>query len=172
MSLLDEQLRQAIRHSTSLEDQVVPAKVLSVDLEAMTAKVAPIAAEDVPIYSVRLAATDAPAHGVICVPVVGSTVLVASIGTKWQAAYVAMVSEVEVVWIRGDQFGGLVKAPELKTQLDKTNAVVLALMQTLLTWAPVPGDGGAALKLAITSALAGKTLGTFVNLENTNVKHG
>jgi hypothetical protein len=69
-------------------------------------------------------------------------------------------------------FGGLTKTLELKTQIEKSNEVLQIIMQTLTTWTPVSSDGGAALKAAVISALAGKAVGDFSQIENTAITHG
>lgn len=74
----------------------------------------------------------------------------------------------------GTNAGGLVKAQELKTQLDKTNAVVQAIL-TVLAGVNIPEAGGgapSALQAALKGALLGKAVGDFANLESTKVFHG
>ena len=76
----------------------------------------------------------------------------------------------QVVFNAGEN-GGLVKWNELKTQLDKTNEVVNALVSSITGWTPVPNDGGAALKLYATGQLAAKVVGNYNGLEDEKVKH-
>jgi hypothetical protein len=92
--------------------------------------------------------------------------------------YVSQVSEVEEIIINCDKVvyngghkGGLVNWPDVKAELDKTNEVVNIIKQTLSTWAPAAGDGGAALKLAFNTAIAGKNTGDFAGKEDNTVKH-
>jgi hypothetical protein len=70
-------------------------------------------------------------------------------------------------------FGGLIKIEELKSELDKINQILQAIL-TVLQGTPVtePGNGSpSALQQALNSALAGKTLPTYTNIENNKVKH-
>lgn len=77
----------------------------------------------------------------------------------------------ENVVFNGGEKGGLVNWTEVKTELDKTNAVVNALKDALTNWVVVPGDGGAALKAFATGALAALTVGNFDNKVDDRVKH-
>ena len=87
--------------------------------------------------------------GLIVVPSVGSTVLV--LNSKTINSCIIQHSYIDKILLNGDENGGLVLANELKTQLDKTNQVVNALVQAITTWTPVPGDGGSALKVFATT---------------------
>jgi len=91
---------------------------------------------------------------------------------------VLSVGEAQKVLLKCDEVvindgskGGLVNWPDTKTQLDKNNAVVQALVNAVTNWTPVPNDGGSALKTLMTAQLAGKTLGSYEDLEDTKVKH-
>ncbi|MGF7108265.1 hypothetical protein [Treponema pedis] len=75
--------------------------------------------------------------------------------------------------LNGDSFSGLVKADELKTELDKMTVRIDGIINALKTAAVTPQDGGAAFKTNIVSALT--TLvnkENFSNIKNTNVVHG
>lgn len=124
-------------------------------------------------------------NGQLIVPKVGSTVLIAN--NSQLQPFVLMFSEIDSAWwvVGNSQFkitdgliqandgsnGGLTITPELKKQLDKTNTVLTAIANTLQTWTPVAGDGGAALKAAIIAALTGKTVGDFSNIEDKKFTH-
>ena len=123
---------------------------------------------DAEIGEVRLQA-DA-SNGVLIVPVVGSVVIVAPL---YDAEFIVlMYSAVDSIKMLDGSYGGLVKAPELKTQLDKTNEVVNAIVNALTTWTPVANDGGAALKTAATAAIGTKVVGDYSNIENEDITHG
>jgi hypothetical protein len=96
-------------------------------------------------------------------------------GEDWYALAFGEVDKVTVkceqVVFNGGTKGGLVNWPDAKVQLDKTNDVVSALLTAISSWTPVPSDGGAAFKTALTTALAGKAVGVFTGLEDTKVKH-
>lgn len=168
----------------------ITAKVVEVDLDDYTCTVQPIhgGAE---YHKVRLqAVADLSGSGVVAIPAVQSDVLVSLIDGNDYSAFIVATGNIDsytiktdssasvdvnndgTVFLNGDTHGGLIKINELKTQLDKTNAMVNAMATALTTWTPVPADGGAALKTLATSQLAGKTTGVFTNIENETVKHG
>lgn len=60
----------------------------------------------------------------------------------------------------------MVKGNELYDNLNKTNEVVKAIQDSLLTWVPIPNDGGAALKIKAGQKLAGKAVGTFEKIKS------
>lgn len=67
-----------------------------------------------------------------------------------------------------------VKGDVLKTEIEKTNSTLQAIL-TILTGTPIPEPGSgspSALQSALASALIGKTLGTFTSIENNNILHG
>jgi len=73
--------------------------------------------------------------------------------------------------LNGENLGGIVKADELKAQVDKNTKILERIQQAFQNWTPVAQDGGAALK---------GQAGLFVNLEradlsnikNDTIKHG
>ena len=75
-----------------------------------------------------------------------------------------------IVFNGGDN-GGMVNWPAVKTELDKTNAVVNALKNSLTGWTPVPNDGGAALKVYATTQLGALAVGDYSDKEDEKVKH-
>lgn len=82
------------------------------------------------------------------------------------------VEEAESIKLGDGSYGGLAKMPELEIELNKLKDTVDALVNSLLSFVPVPLDGGAALKAFATGQLAGKTTGDFSNLENEKITHG
>jgi hypothetical protein len=123
---------------------------------------------EIDLYGVRLQA--AASNGILLKPKVGSIVVITPI-TDFEFV-VVMFSDIDEITLLDGSFGGLTKTQELKTQLDKTNQVVQALVNSLTTWTPVANDGGAALKAFATSALAGKVVGDYTDIENTLINHG
>jgi hypothetical protein len=121
-------------------------------------------------------------------PALGSLCLVAIIG-KSDVDTILMdaveVEEIEITdktgfkWhlnegklaINGDAFKGIVKAPELKAQIDKNTAILNALQQAFQSWVVVPNDGGAALKTAV-AAIPAMQRADLANIENENITHG
>lgn len=150
---------------------VFPANIVSVNEAAMTCVVQPLN-DDVPMTDVRLkAAIDNVTDGVVEIPVVGSTVLICLIGNDENTAFVIKCSNVSKVIMYGGTNGGLVNWPAVKAELDKTNQVVNALVQSLTGWTTVPSDGGAALKVYATAQLAAKSVGDYSSKEDTKVLH-
>ena len=75
--------------------------------------------------------------------------------------------------INGDQFGGIVKAPELKKQVDKNSAILDAMLQVFKTPITEPGMGApSALNTALNSATSGKLTADLSYIENEHIKHG
>lgn len=158
---------------------VVVGQVKSIDEEKLTCEVLEIESE-LTIYDVRLnaGATDAK---VVLIPEVDSFVLMGLIGNSKQARYVVSVSEVNKVIIdaktsvvfNGGENGGLCITPTLKTELDKNNAILTAILN-VLNGAPVMEIGTAPsnmLQTALKTAVTDKQVGDFTNIENTGVKH-
>lgn len=167
---IKEVLEQFVKNQLAL--QVLLCRVTAVDKAKALCDVEPVNGQ-AEMFDVRLrAVADGETSGMVIYPKVGSLVLVALIENDYNSAFVAMCSEVDEIIINGGSFGGLVNAKELKKELDKTNAVVQAIMQTLTTWVVAPSDGGLALKTAMITALTGKVLGNFTKLENEKIKHG
>lgn len=122
----------------------------------------------VELFGVRLQA--AASNGILLKPKVDSIVVITPI-TDFEFV-VVMFSAIDEITLLDGSFGGLTKTQELKTQLDKTNEVVNALVNSLTTWTPVANDGGAALKAFATSALTGKAVGDYSDIENITINHG
>lgn len=73
--------------------------------------------------------------------------------------------------MNGNQFGGLVKATELKTELDKVNLILQAMQTAFQSWVPVPNDGGAALKALLTPVFT-MLRPDYQTIQNNKIKHG
>jgi len=120
------------------------------------------------LYDVRL--QSATSNGILMKPKVGSIVVVTPI-TDFEFV-VVMFSDIDEITLLDGSFGGLTKTQELKTQLDKTNEVVQAIVDTLQQWVPVANDGGAALKAFFPTKLLTKTVGDFSDIESSKIIHG
>ncbi|BAQ92553.1 baseplate assembly protein [uncultured Mediterranean phage uvMED] len=143
--------------------------VKELDLDNFTAKLSPINGK-ADILNVSLCAVSSSAPFLV-IPKQGSTVI-ATYASK-NTAFISLCSEVESVQIRGEEFGGLVKAGELKAQLDKLSARVDGIIDAINNGVPAVGDGGVALQTSIKillSTIVNKE--SFSDLENPNVKHG
>lgn len=73
--------------------------------------------------------------------------------------------------LNGENFGGIVKAKELKAQVDKNTEAIKALQQIFQNWTPSPNDGGAALK-ALVGSFNSKPTADLTQIENETIKHG
>ena len=165
----ESDIRRAIKAMfPDKRDNTFIAEVLSVDVNSRTCDVSNID-NDLDYNNVMLQAYVSHS-GIVVFPKVNSQVLVTMINET--LGHVTMYSEVDLITMNGDSYGGIVKADELKIQLDKTNEVVNAIVSAITTFVPLPGDGGLALKTLAISSLTGKTTGIYTNIENDNIKHG
>lgn len=153
--------------------------VKAVNEDKLTCEVYEIESELI-IYDVRLN-SGLSDKKVVLIPKIDSYVLMGLIGNNNQSRYIVSVSELDKVIIdaetsiiiNGGQNGGLCKTPTLKTELDKNNAILTAILN-VLNGSPVtePGNGSpSALQASLKAAVTGKQMGDFSNIENTNVKH-
>lgn len=109
--------------------------------------------------------------GFLLIPSVDSIVTV-SFKTN-EDAFVSMVSLVDKIYLNGNDYGGLVEVLPLITKLNNLENLVNKLVDSLNTWIPVSGDGGAALKALITTAAPlPLTPSVRADIENTNILHG
>ena len=170
------ELGDAIKHIARRGDvHNTKASVLSVDKTENTCVVKLAnTGEEIPDVKL-LSIIDNPDTKFVIYPVVGSDVSIGFLDNDMHDAIVLKISEVDEMILRGDAFGGLVKADVLKTELDKTNALLNAIKTALTTWTPVAGDGGGALKLFLTTgttSILTKNVGDFSAIKNDNIKHG
>ena len=168
MSSIAELIRQIAREEFA-EIYGVPCTVIAgtIDEEAGTCDCQPING-DAKFLEVRLQA--APGNSVMIIPTEGSVVFVQPINNA--TGYIAMFSAAESIKLLDGSYGGLTKTQELKTQLDKTNEVVQAIVDALSNWTPVANDGGAALKTFFITTLGAKVVGDFEDIENEKITHG
>lgn len=161
-------IREAIRLIAEQGDErMILATVSEINDTDRTCKCTPING-DAEILDVRLQSTIA--GGVYLKPAEGSLVLVCMANDT--LGFVVLTSELSEVIFFDGSLGGIVKANELKTQLDKTNDVLQAVVDSLKNWVVVPSDGGAALKTFFNTQLGPKTVGNFSNIKNDLIKHG
>lgn len=176
MTKEQENLVRAWKNMVKVPIIVEACIVNEVDDEALTCTVTPVT-DGPEIFDVRLKASIAEigeliiSDGLVQIPTVGSTVLVALIGNDQATRFVIAFSEVEKVVFYGGLKGGLINIQTLVDELNKTNEVVQALKDSLTGWTPVPNDGGAALKTYASGQLAGKAVGDFSDMEDENVLH-
>lgn len=187
MSLtVNRALRMLIRKT--IPTQVVPGTVAEVDENKFVIDVDPV--DDGARYNdVRLRSViDDKDYGVIVIPEKGANVLIGIIHNNDNAPYLISADKIRKLIIKtkscqmmfeadgtikfnDGKNGGLAITPTLISELNKTNAVVNAIKNLLLTWLPVSQDGGAALKAAAAATLPPLSVGDFSNIENKKVKH-
>jgi len=168
MSNIAELIKQlAGQNDEFSEIYAVPCTVKSYDGSAKTCVCSP-SNGDADLIDVRLQADDGNSFYVV--PRVGSAVMVQPINNM--TGFIVMFSQVESIQFLDGSFGGLTKTQELKTQLDKTNEVINAIVNSLQNWTPVSNDGGAALKTYFATQISGKTIGDYSGIENGKITHG
>ena len=121
-------------------------------------------------------------------PVVGSKCLIGIINNDPAVTFLIECTQIEsfelidktafkvslnngLMTINGDVLGGIVKAKELKTQVDKNTLILEKIQQVFANWVPVPNDGGASLK-ALVSSFVSLQRANLQNIENNKIKHG
>jgi hypothetical protein len=144
-------------------------KVISVDITERTCEVEPLSG-GANIPGCRLQAAIEQTSGFMLVPAVDSFVVVTWLNKN--AAFVSMCSDLDEIQLNGDQYGGLVIIDKLKAEIDKNSQFLDSLKQILDSWAPVPNDGGAALKTAWTAISSTLQTADLSDITNDTVKHG
>lgn len=167
---------------------VIEGRVLSIEKSDRTCAVLSIGGDsDIEIPGVRLQSE--VSDGILILPRVDSTVFVGY--SKRLAPFVLQFGDVDYVVmeaggstfelssdgkirINDGSYGGLTKTRDLVAELNKTNLLLNSLL-TVINGFPIPEPGSgapSALQTALKSAIAGKTLGSFAAIENTQVTHG
>jgi hypothetical protein len=166
--------------------QVNYGTVLRTDAEALTALVN-IQSEsgDLEVTASVRYATDAADSGIIAMPSIGASVSMLNLEGQYFIFESSSLSSFKV----GVQNAGLVcdgirwqfnngsrvlpDTEKLLAEIRKLNEQVSTIIQTLTAWAPIAGDGGAALKAAATAALQPLPKPDFNNPElvNNNILH-
>jgi hypothetical protein len=145
------------------------ANVDSVDIDSRTCDVTNIGNE-LEYTNVMLQAYVSHS-GIVITPKINSQVLVTMLSPT--VGHVTMYSEVDIIALSGEGYGGIVKADTLKTELDKTNALLNAVVTAFNNWTPTGTlADSTALKALITPLLVGKSTGDYSDIKNNLVKHG
>lgn len=174
MSAIDK-LAESIRRTAgkSVQTQIRLVECVSVDWGEKT-MIAKGMADEVDYLDVSLgfgAIYTRPAKGSVC--------LVGIIDGQEVASFLLQAGEVEQIEINannvmfnGGDNKGLVKVKELTEGLNAIQRDLNALKQTVSTWAPIPQDGGASLKAAITP-WAGQTIAVTAqaDIEDAKITH-
>lgn len=178
MSEISEALQAILGIKGDNKIYIIEASVISVNEDERTCIVDTLSDSfEGKIEEIYLSAQ--PNDGIIQIPSIGSIVKVC-VCSGIDFPFIIQFSDLDKVVILTDisiqfndgSFGGLTKSNELKTQLDKTNDVVNAIVNALTTWNPVPNDGGSALKAFAISQLSGKAVGDYSNIKNNSITHG
>lgn len=167
--------------------EVYVCTVDSVDTTNNTCSVTVVSGEaDIQIPNVLLSSE--PNDGFILFPSVGSTVIIGL--TTRNLPFVLMFEDIDSMQVtvnntkfilkdgniqmNDGSYGGLTKTQELQTQINKTNAVLQAVVNIISgTVIDEPGSGApSALQAALKTAITGLSLGNFSNIENTLITHG
>lgn len=151
-------------------------KAVNVDEVARTCDLEPIEA-NAPRAGIRLQAAESGTTGIVLIPKEGSFI-VASFFDK-TTGFVSLTSELEKILIdtdlvqyNGGTNGGLININDLVSQLNKVENDLNSLKTALSGWIPVPNDGGAALKVALTNFIAGTLTPTLnTDMEDDKVTH-
>lgn len=111
-----------------------------------------------------------PDNGILPIPTDNSIVIIGEIAPFDYC--ILMYSSIQSIKLLDGSYNGLVKADELKTQLDKTNKVLTDVVNSLKNWTVTPSDGGAALKAYFLTQLGTDVIGDFSAIRNDNITHG
>lgn len=185
---MDEDLKKGLEALGKRKTHTIPVQVISVDKAKGTCKVSDGEIEDIVRLGSVIKDTDQRFY---LFPAVGSQILIAPIEEDENRYHVVAISEVESlslnidkttlkvdlngIEINGSNFGGIVKAPELKTQLDKMTARIDGIINAINNGIPAAGasDGGSGLHASIKGSLASIVDNEgFGEIENETVKHG
>lgn len=118
-----------------------------------------------------IGAGDEAKKGIVITPEKGSSVIVSRIGDS-DEMFVEMFSDVESIIFDGGDNEGLVKVRELTNKINTLETEVNNLKTIFSAWVPVPSDGGAVLKTAITTWAGSQLQMTNkADIQNDKIKH-
>lgn len=178
----DRELTEAIQKLAGVKQsdkvEFIPCSVESVDPSTRTCSCVAIGGDAVIEIPNVLLMADVD-DGILLLPTVGSTVFV--VYSTYNQPFVCLFSQVDqIIFTAGSikfndgSFGGLTKTPELRTNLDKTNDLLTALID-IINGPPIPEPGSgapSALQTALKAAIAGQALGIYTDIENEIITHG
>lgn len=167
-------IQVAIQHLAGTHDSdtvyAMDAVVESVDQSTRTCVVTVVAgrvANQIP--DVRLMAT--VDDGILCIPTIGSNVTI--LVSTYSDPYITSFSSIDSIILRGGDLGGLVKLLIALSSFNQLEKDLNNLKNLISGWAPISGDGGAALKTILTSWFSTKlTITKRIDLENTAITQG
>lgn len=129
---------------------------------------------EVDLFDVRLVpGMKTAANTVVCIPKVGSLVLVGIISNIGQANYMIICQECEKIILNGGSFGGIIKIQELQKQMKKDSDILQALLDVIRGVALTqPANAPSVLQAAFKAKMATLLKGDYSDIENKNVTHG
>ena len=151
----------------SMQAQIRWVTCQSVDWDAKT-MIAVGISDDLEYYDISLGF-----GSLIVKPTLNTDCLIAILEGQESVTWVLHASEVDAMVFNGGENDGLTNTTELKTQLDKTNELLQAVI-TVLTGSPIPEPGNgspSALQTALKAAITGKELGDYSQIEDTKITH-
>lgn len=117
--------------------------------------------------------------GIMVEPKVGSYVLVGLIDNRIESLFVVGYSEIvkyhlnaDTILLNGDTNGGLVKSEVVSNEIQGIKDEINNLKTILSAWVPVPSDGGAVLKAALSGFYTPIAPTLQAQYENNTVSHG
>jgi len=145
--------------------------VVSVDETEMTCEVTPIDG-GANFTDVRLMAdNNDTSKGIFFKPAIGSIVMISP--QDEVTFFVSMVSEVEDIWLHGNQYGGLVKViptvEKLNNLENKVNDIISKFNTHVHTGVTTGGGSSGTTATPVSGTLTPTVRG---DIENTNVNHG
>lgn len=151
------------------EFYALPAKVLSVNKDEKTCKVEFINGTSAPIENVSLLQNNT-SNGFFVVPKINSIVKISF--SSPTSGYVSLFSEVEEIVFQGGNNEGIMKVLVAVQKFNALEKSINDLKDVFKNWSPVPNDGGAALKAAVTSwSNQSLTQSNKEELQNDKFKH-
>jgi hypothetical protein len=171
LNAISKSLRQIVLRGRETTENIIVCTVTSVDLPTMTCVCQPLDTGFSELLDVQLV-TAITTTNFIVIPAVDSFVGVLAFSDIETCEYtVLMTSEVETIYLRGDQYDGIVKVGDLVTKLNNLENKVNTILSSFNSHTHIGNLG------APTSPPAAPIVGVLVttvqaDLENTNVKHG
>lgn len=186
---MSEEVRKALKRMVrkQLAPEVITGKVVAV-FGTDTCDVEPSDGGAV-LYDVRLRVSQNSADsGAFSVPKKGSQVVCVQLAMNANNWAVIAVEDIEEhivkvngnaelrvkpngnITINGDQYGGLVKVQELRTELDKVTSFLNTLRNAINSAGA--GPDAAPFKAALSAALGPLPLPSYTNIESDKTKHG
>lgn len=154
----------------------IVGRAVNVDETTRTCDLEPIEA-NAPRAGINLQSVESGTTGIVIIPKEGSFIAVTFFDKR--TGFVSLTSDVEKILIdtdlvqyNGGDNGGLVNINDLVTQMNTIENDLNSLKSALLGWIPVPTDGGAALKVALTNFIAATLTPTITSdMEDPSVLH-